>query len=129
MRLLLDTQIIYRWLIEPERMWPLARRLVHDSADAIFVSRVSLWEMAIKVGAGKMTVDLSKFALQVARDGFVWLPIEESHLLRVASLPRFDDHKDPFDRMLIAQSLTEPLILLTTDRKLAQYGSTVQVIA
>jgi PIN domain nuclease of toxin-antitoxin system len=128
MRLLLDTQIILRWLGEPGRISMVAQRLIRE-ADEIFVSRASFWEVAIKVNSGKLKVDLQKFSQQVMHDGFAWLSIEESHLLRVASLPRFDDHKDPFDRLLVAQSLTEPLILLTTDRKLAQYGSTVQVIA
>jgi len=61
-------------------------------------------------------------------DGFSWLPIENEHVIQVATLPTFDDHKDPFDRLLVAQSMTEPLILLTTDEKLARYGSTIRVM-
>ena len=92
------------------------------------MSRASLWEMAIKVGLGKLRVDLIKFAHQVTTDGFLWLDIENRHILEVASLPYRDDHKDPFDRLLVAQSLSEPLILLTADTKLAGYGSTVRVV-
>ena len=60
--------------------------------------------------------------------GFEWLDIKNEHLLSVAALPLFDDHRDPFDRLLVAQSQTEPLVLLTSDTKLARYGSTVRVV-
>jgi len=68
------------------------------------------------------------FAKQVGIIGFSWLSIENEHVLQVAALPLFDDHKDPFDRLLVAQSLSEPLILLTVDAKLARYGNTVRVV-
>jgi PIN domain nuclease of toxin-antitoxin system len=84
--------------------------------------------MAIKIGKGKLKIDLRTFNHQVIADGFAWLPIEDEHVLQVATLPMFDDHKDPFDRLLVAQSLSEPLILLTADAKLARYGTTVQVV-
>ena len=60
--------------------------------------------------------------------GFEWLDIKNHHLLTVAALPAFDDHKDPFDRLLVAQSQTEPLVLLSADVTLARYGPTVRVI-
>lgn len=84
--------------------------------------------MAIKIGLGKLRIDLPRFAQQVPADGFVWLPIENHHVLQMASLPVFDDHKDPFDRLLVAQSVSEPLILVTTDAKLARYGTTIRVL-
>ncbi|MCS6787166.1 MAG: hypothetical protein NZ524_09080 [Thiobacillaceae bacterium] len=61
-------------------------------------------------------------------DGFEWLGLEEIHILGLVGLPPQDDHKDPFDRLLVAQSLSEPMILLTTDGKLARYGPTVRVL-
>jgi PIN domain nuclease of toxin-antitoxin system len=128
MRLLLDTQLVLWWITHPARIPAAARSLIEDTNEEVYVSRASLWEMAIKVGLGKLRVDLIKFAHQVTTDGFLWLDIENRHILEVASLPYFDDHKDPFDRLLVAQSLSEPLIFLTADTKLACYGSTVRVV-
>lgn len=79
-------------------------------------------------GLGKIRIDLPVFAQQVGAMGFGWLPIENSHILKLQDLPGFDDHRDPFDRLRVAQSLSEPLILLTTDDKLARYGSAVRVV-
>lgn len=129
MRLLLDTQIIFWWLIRSAAVPAEARALVEDAANDVLVSRVSLWEMAIKVSVGKLDVDLATFAEQVESDGFSWLPIENHHLLRVAELPIHADHKDPFDRLLVAQSQCEPAIFVTTDKKLVRYGETIRVIA
>lgn len=128
MRLLLDTQLALWWLTESTRVSATLHDLIENAADAVFVSRASLWEMAIKIAAGRLRVDLNRFAHQVTTDGFLWLNIENRHILEVVSLPHFDDHKDPFDRLLVAQSLSEPLIFLTADAKLARYGSTVRLV-
>ena len=128
MRLLLDTQIIYWWIFESARVPAQARTLIEQSTESVLISRASQWEMAIKINKGKLNIDLQAFNRQVIADGFAWLPIENEHVLQVATLPMFDDHKDPFDRLLVAQSLSEPLILLTADAKLARYGTTVQVV-
>lgn len=128
MRLLLDTQIALWWLTYPKRIVPSVREWVEQAEDGVFVSRASLWELAIKLSLGKLRLDLPKFVRQAERDGFLWLSIDTRHLLAVAELPTFNDHKDPFDRLLVAQSMTEPLILLTTDGKLSRYGSTVRVV-
>lgn len=106
----------------------MAQELIQDTQDPVYVSRASLWEMAIKVGQGKLQLDLRRFCERIQADGFSWLPIENAHLLALATLPQFDDHKDPFDRLLVAQSLSEPLILLTADSKLARYGVTVKLV-
>ena len=128
MRLLLDTQIALWWLTYPKRIVPSVREWVEQAEDGVFVSRASLWELAIKISLGKLRLDLPKFVRQAERDGFFWLSIDTRHLLAVAKLPIFDDHKDPSDRLLVAQSTTEPLILLTTDGKMSRYGSTVRVV-
>jgi PIN domain nuclease of toxin-antitoxin system len=88
----------------------------------------SLWELAIKSSMGRLQLDLPVFCEQLVQDGFLWLDIREPHLLQTAALPLHDDHKDPFDHLLVAQSLSEPLILLATDTRLARYGSTVRVV-
>ena len=128
MRLLLDTHLIFWWFIESQNVPAEARAAIEGNVSETFVSRVSLWEMAIKVGAGKMHVDLPQFAEAVTEAGFLWLPIENGHVLQVATLPKFDDHKDPFDRLLVAQSLSEPALLLTADAKFARYGPCVRVV-
>lgn len=128
MRLLLDTHLILWWQGMPDKVPAPARELIENSEEPAYVSRASLWEMAIKVGLGKLHIDLPRFCERIQTDGFSWLPIDNSHLLTYATLPHFDDHKDPFDRLLAAQSLSEPLILLTADSKLSRYGETVKLV-
>ncbi len=128
MKFLLDTQLIYWWLVEPKLLPAQARRLIEDSVDPVMVSVVSEWELAIKVGNKKMGRNMPIFSKGIDDAGFDRLGITPLHTHAVAQLPLFDDHKDPFDRLLVAQSLSEPLILLTTDEKLARYGTTVRVI-
>lgn len=128
MRLLLDTHLILWWQGMRDKVPAVARDMIEASTEAVYVSRASLWELSIKVGLGKLRVDLPRFRDRLGEDGFSMLPIEDSHILKFAELPVFPDHKDPFDRLLVAQSLSEPLILLTVDTKLARYGNTVRVI-
>jgi PIN domain nuclease of toxin-antitoxin system len=128
LQLLLDTQLAVWWQIASAKVPQSVRTAVAESGGAAFISRASLWELAIKVGKGNLQLDLPWFCRQIVEDGFNWLDIKQEHLLGVATLPKHDDHKDPFDRLLIAQSLTEPLIFLTADRTLARYGTTVRVV-
>ncbi|MFP5406095.1 MAG: type II toxin-antitoxin system VapC family toxin [Gammaproteobacteria bacterium] len=128
MNILLDTQIAIRWQIEPARIAPQLEALIMEQASAVWISRASLWEMAVKIGLGKLRIDLPRFTRQIEQDGFRLLGIETAHILALLSLPRFPDHKDPFDRLLVAQSLHEPLTLVTADAKLARYGPTVKTV-
>lgn len=128
MRLLLDTHLILWWEGNHPKLPQGVRQTVLEQSEAVYVSRASLWEMAIKISLGRLRVDLARFVDAVESQGFEWLNIRNDHLLAVAELPTFDDHKDPFDRLLVAQSLTEPLILLTVDDKLARYGNTVRIV-
>ncbi len=128
MRLLLDTHLAVWWLIRGKRVPEPARALIENSAEAAAISRASLWEMAIKIANGKLDIDLPRFIEQAEASGFEWLDIKNEHLLTVAALPLYDDHRDPFDRLLVAQSRSEPLVLLTVDAKLARYGETVRVV-
>lgn len=128
MRLLLDTHLILWWVGNHPKLPSAARQTVLEQSEAVYISRASLWEMAIKISLGRLRIDLARFIHTVETRGFEWLDIRNDHLLAVAALPIFDDHRDPFDRLLIAQSLTEPLILLTVDHKLARYGATVRVV-
>lgn len=128
MRLLLDTQLAFWWHRGDPSLTIETRRLVGSSDEPVYVSRVSLWEVAIKAGVGKLRIDLPAFAADVEALGFSWLPIENAHILGLASLPSFPDHRDPFDRLLIAQSATEPLVLVTADAKLTRYGPLVRLV-
>ena len=127
MRLLLDPHLLLWWLGWPERV-PMAARQAVAAAEHVHVSHASLWEMAIKRSLGMLAVDLPALHRQVEADSFQWLPISAGHLLAVAELPQHEDHRDPFDRLLVAQAATEPLILLTADAKLGRYGAMVRVV-
>lgn len=128
MRLLLDTQLILWWL-NGDRALPEAAVMHARQPDAtVFVSKASLWEMAIKAAIGKLDADIPQVAAEIPANGFRWLEIEPSHVVRLVSLPFFADHQDPFDRLLVAQCLAEPLLMLTTDAKLGRYGPTVLVV-
>ncbi|MBI4753877.1 MAG: type II toxin-antitoxin system VapC family toxin [Betaproteobacteria bacterium] len=128
MRLLLDTHLVLWWEAGHPRLPGIVQDLVRKEAEAVFVSRVSLWEIAIKVSNGRLKVDIAKFARNVEKNGFEWLDIRNEHILAVTTLPTFEDHRDPFDRLLVAQSQTEPLVLLTADSALGRYGQTVRVV-
>lgn len=128
MRLLLDTHLILWWEAGHPALPSQARALIENNDQGVFASRASLWEMAIKASLGRLRVDLGKFVENTEKHGFRWLDITNQHLFAVAALPVFEDHKDPFDRLLVAQSMTEPLVLLTVDAKLGRYGPSVRVV-
>ncbi|MBT8419582.1 MAG: type II toxin-antitoxin system VapC family toxin [Gammaproteobacteria bacterium] len=128
MPLLLDTHLILWWQGMRNKIPQTVHSQINAADGIVYVSRASLWEIAIKVNQGKIQIDLPKFCRRIAADGFVWLPIENAHLLQLSHLPLFSDHKDPFDRLLVAQSISDSLTLLTVDTKLARYGPTVQIV-
>ena len=103
--------------------------MLEDVGNEIHYSAVSLWEIAIKLGLRRVNfrVDLTLLRRSLPEMGFVELPVTGAHAERLIGLPRI--HKDPFDRMLVAQSLSEPLLLLTNDRVLSGYGDLVRVVA
>ena len=123
MRALLDTHAFIWWANNDPSLTPLAKAVIGDSSNEIFLSAVSTWEMAIKIAIGKLTLTqpLSLFvSVQVSQYQFKPLPITHDHAYRVQALPLH--HNDPFDRLLIAQSMVENLTILTTDAKFAPYG-------
>lgn len=128
MRLLLDTQLILWWLNGDRALPAEAIIRVRQPGAMVFVSKASLWEMAIKAAIGKLNADIRQIAAAIPANGFRWLEIEPDHIVRLVSLPLYEDHKDPFDRLLLAQCLAEPLLMLTADAKLSRYGPTVLVI-
>src|ERR1017187_10070485 len=106
MRLLLDTQIILWFLSADRRLKPSTLSQI-QKAKAVFFSAASLWEIAIKSATGRLRVHLPTLLPQLIASGFRELPVVGTHALRVATLP--DHHKDPFDRLLVAQAICEPL--------------------
>jgi PIN domain nuclease of toxin-antitoxin system len=115
MRLLLDTHIVYWAFYSPDQLSRQAASILMN-ADEVFVSAASIWEMAIKVRIGKMKGDPREIAANIANAHFQELPVWSSHAVAVSSLPLH--HQDPFDRLLIAQAITESLHLLTVDTQL-----------
>ncbi len=126
MRVLVDTHIVLWWLIDSRKLPEDAERIIKDKDNTVFVSAASVWEIAIKATLGQIEVD--PFAIEAAFEpsGFVELPITGKHAAPIAKLPLH--HRDPFDRILVAQSLVEPMRLLTGDRILAQYGEMVLLV-
>jgi PIN domain nuclease of toxin-antitoxin system len=122
MRLLLDTHIFCWSFYEPQRISRETRELM-SRAEEVFVSSASMWEVAIKVRLGKMDANPQELFDQIASNGFKELPVWSRHALLVAKLPMH--HADPFDRLLIAQAISEPLHLVTADPQLKQYSELV----
>lgn len=119
MRLLLDTHILLWWVMGDRRL-PKTIAVAIGSADSdVAVSAVSMWEIAIKRALGRIDVDLEELASTIASDGFAEIPLRFSHATRLESLPRH--HDDPFDRMLIAQSIAEGRRLVTKDDAILRY--------
>lgn len=125
MRLLLDTHI-FLWAVSGSgQLKPQARRLI-SSADDVFISSASVWEIAIKARLGKVTADADELVLAIARSGFQELPVRAAHAAMVGRLDMH--HNDPFDRLLVAQAISEPLRLLTADAALKPYSELVLLI-
>ena len=122
MRLLIDIQIFIWSVMDSEKLSNRSRQIMLD-VDEVFVSAASIWEIAIKVKLGKLEGNPYKFAAAISESGFRELLISARHAARVSELPLF--HRDPFDRLLIAQALSEPLRLLTSDSLLTQYSDLV----
>ncbi|HEX6136708.1 MAG TPA: type II toxin-antitoxin system VapC family toxin [Casimicrobiaceae bacterium] len=122
MRLLLDTRIFLWYLADSRRLAARTRGEI-ARAERVFVSAASIWEATIKIGIGKLVAAPDDLVAAIAASGFVELPVTAAHAARVAALP--DHHRDPFDRLLIAQATHEPLHLLTADAALRRYSELV----
>jgi PIN domain nuclease of toxin-antitoxin system len=118
MKYLLDTHIIIWWLTEPQNIAINARNVISDKKQEIFMSSISFWEIAIKQNLGRLVVPANLIDI-LTHEGFQLLPLSAQEALSVADLPLI--HTDPFDRMLIMQSKLNDLILITRDKKIAEY--------
>ena len=120
---LLDTHVLLWWVLDDPRLSRLSRDALADDSSRLLWSVASTWELAIKANLGRLRfeVPLGRFLdRHVEEQGLEILGIEQAHALRVESLPRL--HRDPFDRMLVAQSLVESIPLLSADPRFAEYG-------
>lgn len=121
MRFLLDTHVLI-WALDGSKKLPAkARDLLLDGTHEHYVSTASVWELVIKVAQGKLLLgrDLDELESGIEAAGFKLLPVHIRHAIAVASLP--NHHRDPFDRLLIAQCRVETLRLLTADTQLSSY--------
>ncbi|MBK9308638.1 MAG: type II toxin-antitoxin system VapC family toxin [Nitrospira sp.] len=126
MNLLLDTHVFLWFVIQSPR---LSRSIYHqiETTPLVYVSAALLWEVVIKIQVKKLSGDPEELAAKIADSGFQELPVSVVHTLALERLP--SHHRDPFDRILVAQAYVEHLRLLTADSGLKPYGSVCQVIA
>jgi PIN domain nuclease of toxin-antitoxin system len=124
MRVLLDTRLLLWALSSPEKLSKRARQRI-DSSD-VYASAASIREISIKSALGKLKADPNEVLAGVEPAGFNHLSIVGGHAAKVVELPPI--HKDPFDRLLVAQARFEPMILLTDDDVLGGYGDFVEVV-
>ena len=122
---LLDTNVIL-WLSEDKPRIKDIKQLVLSGESQVYVSTVSWWEIAIKIRAGKLAIDLDQLQLHAKQHAFIELPISSKYMSEYLNLS--DLHKDPFDHMLLAQAINSPMRLITGDPLLAEYSSLVMVI-
>lgn len=119
MKLLLDTHALLWWLADDARLGAKARARIEDPGNSVFISQVSLWEIAIKIGIGKLRVDIGAVLTAIRERGLDQLGLEPPHLTTLAALQRH--HRDPFDHMLIAQAIVEGATLMSDDSRMGPY--------
>ena len=128
MRLLLDTHILLWGAVEPERLSDAAVALIEDAGNDLVFSVVSIWETAIKTSRARadFRIDAGRVRQGLIDAGYAELPVTGAHVAAVAGLPPI--HKDPFDRMLVAQATVERLTVVTADPVVAKYPCSVRLV-
>jgi PIN domain nuclease of toxin-antitoxin system len=128
MKLLLDTHLLLWAAGKPNRLSAAARKLIDSSANELLFSAASVWEVAIKRGLGRRDFKADPRLLRrgLLDNGYTELPILSDHVVAIERLPPI--HKDPFDRLLVAQATVEGITLLTSDSELAEYPGPVRVV-
>jgi len=128
MKLLLDTHVLLWAAVEPDRLTVSVREMLSDVENDLLFSAASIWEIAIKNGLGRpeFSVDPNLLRRGLIDRGYVELAITAAHAAAVMELPSL--HKDPFDRLLVAQARHEGFLLLTADEMVAAYGGTILLI-
>lgn len=128
MAYLLDTHLVLWASFEPDRLTPRARKLLENRNESIAFSLATIWEVAIKTSLKRADFAVDPCALHegLLGAGFVELAVQLRHFFRVAALPWV--HREPFDRLLVAQAIEEGMTLLSVDKALAGYGKFVKVV-
>ncbi|MEO6078848.1 MAG: type II toxin-antitoxin system VapC family toxin [Steroidobacteraceae bacterium] len=128
MKLLLDTHLLLWAAGQPARLPREARKLISDVANQLFFSAASLWEVVIKRSLGRddFQADARLLRRGLLDNGYTELPIASLHVVEIETLPGI--HRDPFDRMLVAQANAEGITLLTTDPIVARYPGSVRLV-
>ena len=128
MRLLLDTHVLLWTIAESRRLSHTARALIGEPDNALTFSSVSLWEVAIKAERGRddFRIDVSSLRRGLFDNDYVELPITGAHAVALGSLPPI--HRDPFDRMLVAQAIVEGLTLVTSDPAVGKYPGPIRLV-
>jgi PIN domain nuclease of toxin-antitoxin system len=123
LRVLLDSHTLLWWILDHPALTPAAREAISGTDNTVIVSAASAWEIAIKFRAGRLPEAaglVSNFPIEIVQEGFQLLPISAEHAIRAGLLP--GPHKDPFDRMLIAQSQAEGAPIISNDGIFESYG-------
>jgi PIN domain nuclease of toxin-antitoxin system len=123
MRVLIDTHVLIWWTGETNQLSPLVQDMLADQQTEPVLSMASIWEMQIKISLGKLSLQMDLPTLvetEMSRNRFTLLPIELKHIYKLDDLPLH--HKDPFDRLLIAQSMLEKMPIISIDEKFDAYG-------
>jgi PIN domain nuclease of toxin-antitoxin system len=128
MKLLLDTHLLLWVAGQPDRLSPEARKFIDNPANDLLFSAASLWEIVIKRGLGRddFKVDVRVLRRGLLDNGYVELPVVSDHVVAIDGLPSI--HKDPFDRVLVAQATVEGITLLTTDASVTRYRGPIQAV-
>lgn len=128
MKLLLDTHLILWAAGEPEKLSASALELIENQENELIFSVASLWEIAIKTGLGRddFCVNARLLRRGLLDNGYAELSISGEHTLMIDTLPAI--HKDPFDRILVAQAISEGILLLTSDELVARYAGPVRLV-
>ncbi len=119
MKLLIDSHVVVWWLDEPHKLSAAAHAAISNPDHEVFISAASIWELGLKQAKGKLRLPQG-FLNLLRADGFSFLPITTEHATHAVSLPPL--HADPFDRMLIAQAMTDSLVLVTRDAVIPLYS-------
>lgn len=125
MRILLDTHIYLWWLTDSPKLSSAIKQKI-ETATEVYISSASIWEAGIKISSGKLEANIDDLIDGIQENRFIELSITAKHAKQAAQLP--DIHRDPFDRMLVAQTLCEPLRLLTADEQVAKYSELVDLV-
>lgn len=131
MQLLIDTQILIWFQLGHSKLNPTISEILSDRRNDIYVSDLSLYEITIKQSIGKLAnfmISLEDVIAVAAQDDFRFLPLSHKHLLNYGNVPFIQDHRDPFDRLLISTAKSENLPLISADTKFDYYKNYIQLI-